>query len=146
MDSKVRQQLDLLPDETIEEPHVELITPELIQSIRRRKTLLDAWNYAQTFACLEDKQVYGRLQMDASHWGKIRKGNASPPADDRFIRYFDVVKNEFPLVWLCEARGYDFMTLRKHRTSEQRRIAELETENADLRRIVRLQAELRSGK
>lgn len=89
---------------------------------------------AQNLAALEDKQVYGELDMDASHWTKIRKGLASPPADERFVRYFDVVRNEIPLIWLVEARGYDWMSLRKHRSDEARRIAELEEENAELKR------------
>jgi len=143
MTSTRGNQLELLPSA---QPHVEEITPELIQSIKRRPTFLAAWNFAIDFSGLEDKQVYGQIDVDASHWSKMRAGRAFPPADQRFDRFFDVVHNEIPLVWLAEKRGYDWTTIRKHRSSEQRRIAELETENADLRRLVRLQTELRSGK
>lgn len=145
MDSEDRKQLDLLRSSPIAPPHVEPVTPELIRSIKKRPTLLAAWNFAQNFAALEDKQVYEPLQIDSSHWTKIGKGTASPPADERFVQYFDVVQNEFPLIWLAEARGYDWMTIRKHRSCEQRRISELETEVQDLRRLVRLQAELGNG-
>lgn len=143
MTSRDRNQLELLPSA---EPHIEEITPDLIQSIKRRQTFLSAWNFAIDFSGLEDKQVYGQIDIDASHWSKMRAGRAFPPADQRFDRFFDVVHNEIPLIWLAEKRGYDWTTIRKHRSSEQRRISELETEVADLRRIVRLQAELRSGK
>ena len=143
MTSEARKQLELLPSA---EPHVEEMTPELIQSVKRRPTFLAAWNFAVDFSALEDKQVYSQIDVDASHWSKIRAGRAFPPADDRFNRFFDVVHNEIPLVWLAEKRGYDWSTIRKHRSSEQRRIAELETENADLRRLVRLQAEFGKGK
>jgi hypothetical protein len=138
MDSKVRHQLELLPSV---EPHIELVTPELINQIRRRPTLLAAWNFAQDFACLEDKQCYGPIGIDPSHWGKIRSGKASPPADQRFVHYMDVVRNEIPLIWLSESRGYDFLTMRKHRSDHERRIAELEMENRDLKRSFGLLAD-----
>lgn len=138
MDSEDRHQLELLESP---EPHVELVTPELIRMIRNRPTLLRAWNFAQEVAGLEDKQVYEPLQIDSSHWTKIGKGTASPPADERFLRYFDIVKNEIPLIWLAEARGYDWMTIRKHQSSEQKKIAELEQENRELRRAIQLWTE-----
>lgn len=143
MDSKDRHQLELLPSA---EPHVEPVTPELINSIRRRSTFLAAWNFAQDFAGLEDKQCYQPLGIDSSHWTKIRRGLASPPADERFGRYMDVVHNEIPLIWLVESRGYDWRSLRKHRSDEQRRIAELESENRDLKRSMYLLADAMKGR
>jgi hypothetical protein len=145
MDSEGRHQFELLPADVSDVPHVEPITSALIAQIRRRRTLLAAWNYGQDFACLEDKQCYDPLGIDSSHWSKIRKGNASPPADGRFLQYFDVVQNEFPLIWLAEARGYDWTTIRKHVSSEQRRITELEIENRDLRRAFGLWVEAQKG-
>lgn len=138
MNSEDRHQFVLLPTK---EPHVEPVTPELIQMIRRKPTFLSAWNLAQSHAELEDKEVYEPLGIDSSHWTKIGKGNASPPADERFVRYLDIVQNEIPLIWLAEKRGYDWMTIRKHRSNEQRRIAELEQQNADLKRAVKLLVE-----
>jgi hypothetical protein len=135
MDSKDRQQLELLPQR--QAPHVESITPELIRIIRRRKGFVDAWNFAQEFAALDNKQVYGPLGIDASHVTKIRNESASPPGY-AFNPYLDVVGNEIPLIWWIESRGYDWLTLRKHRSNEQRRIAELESENADLKRAFTL--------
>lgn len=135
MDSENRKQLDLLPTA---EPHIEPVTPELIRSIRRRTTFLGAWNLAQDISGLEDKQVYQPLGIDSSHWSKIRKGQASPPADERFLRYFDIVRNDIPLIWLAEARGYDWLTIRKHQSAHEKRIAELESENRDLRRALTL--------
>jgi len=122
------------------------MTPELIRSIRKRPTFLAAWNFAVDFAALEDKQVYQPLGIDSAHWSRIRTGRASPPADERFVRFFDIVQNEIPLAWLVESRGYDWMSLRKHRSDHERRIAELEQENRDLRRIFALQADMRGGK
>lgn len=143
MDSKDRRQLELLPARN--EPHVVEVTPELIRSIRLQPTLLRAWNLAQNLAVLEDKQVYLELEIDGSHWTKIRKGLASPPADERFVRYLDVIRNEIPLIWLVEARGYDWMSLRKHRSDEAARIEELERENAELKRSMIRWAQAQRG-
>ncbi len=140
MDSENRQQLELLDRS---EPHVEAVTPELIRSIRRRTTFLAAWNFSQDFAGLEDKQCYGPLKIDSSHWTKIRKGNASPPGDERFDRYLDLTRNEIPLIWWVERRGYDWLSLRKHQDDKDRRINELEQKVADYERLFRLQVELR---
>jgi hypothetical protein len=136
MTSKDRNQLELLPK--LQEAHVEPITPELIQAIKRRSTFLSSWNFALDFSGLEDKQVYTQIDIDPSHWSKIRGGRASPPADERFDRYLDIVRNEIPLVWWAEKRGYDWTTIRKHRSAEQREIAELKDENRDLRRAIAL--------
>jgi len=144
MDSKDRKQLELLPQRI--EPHCEEVTPELIRSIRRRPTFLAAWNYAQDFAVLEDKQVYVDLGIDASHYSKIRSGKASPPGDERFDCYLDLVRNEIPLIWWVEKRGYDFLSLRKHRDDKDRRIAELEQRLADQDRAIRLLVEAQRGR
>jgi hypothetical protein len=143
MTSEVRNQLDLLP---AAQAHSEPITPELIRSIRKRPTFLAAWNFAVDFAALDDKQIYQPLGIDSSHWTKIRSGRASPPADERFGRFFDLVQNEIPLVWLVENRGYDWMSLRSHRSDSERRVAELEQEVRDLKRLFALQAEMQKGR
>lgn len=143
MTSKVGNQLELLPGA---EAHVEPLTPELIRSIKRRSTFLAAWNFAHDFSALEDKQVYGPLDIDASHWSKIRSGRAFPPADERFVRFFDVVRNEIPLVWLAEARGYDWTTIRKHRSAEQRQISELQDELRDVKRTLSLVLESKGAR
>lgn len=144
MDSESRHQFELLPQEGA--PHVEPVTPELIRSIKKRQTFLAAWNFAQDFAALQDKQVYDPLGVDSSHWTKIRKGTASPPGDERFNRYLDLVQNEIPLIWWVESRGYDWTTLRKHRSAEQRRIAELEEENQRLRSAIVVWAQAEKGR
>jgi len=143
MTSEVRNQLELLP---AAQAHSEPLTPELIRSIRKRPTFLSAWNFALDFSALDDKQVYQPLGIDSAHWSKIRSGRASPPADERFGRFFDIVQNEIPLVWLAESRGYDWLTIRKHRSDEQRRIAELESENRDLRRAFGLYVEMQGSR
>lgn len=143
MTSKTRQQLELLPSQ---QAHVEEVTPDLIARVRRRPTFLAAWNYAQEISCLEDKAVYEALDIDGSHWTKIKRGRASPPADERFTRFAQVVRNEIPLIWHVEAHGYDFTTLRKHRSDTERRLEAVERENADLRRLLNLKIEVFEGR
>lgn len=143
MTSKARQQLELLPSQ---QAHVEEVTPDLIARVKRRPTLLAAWIYSQEIACLEDKAVYEALGIDGSHWTKIKRGRASPPADERFTGYMQLVRNEILLIWLVEACGYDFTTLRKHRSDTERRLEEVERENADLRRLLNLKAEFEGRK
>lgn len=143
MTSKDRNQLELLPSR--QQPHVEPITPEIVQSIKRRTSFLAAWNYAIDFSGLEEKQVYGQIDVDASHWNKIRSGRASPPGN-KFNAFLDVVGNEIPLVWWAESRGYDWTSIRKHRSAEQRQIADLEEENQHLRRTLSLVLETKGLK
>lgn len=143
MDSEKRRQLELLPEG---EPHIEVVTPELVRSIRRRSTFLGAWNLAQDISGLENKQCYQPLGIDSSHWTKIRNGSGSPPADERFGHYFDIVQNEIPLIWLAESRGYDWLSIRKHQSSEQARIAELEAELSLCRKAMQLWVESQKGR
>jgi hypothetical protein len=143
MDSKSRKQLELLTGR--DQPHVEEVTPQLIRLIRNKPTFLSAWNFAAQTSELEDKQIYGPLNLDASHWTKITKGTASPPADERFLKFFDVVKNEYPLIWLCEHRGYDFTTLRRHRSELEEQLEAKDKEIADHKRTIRLLVEARGN-
>jgi hypothetical protein len=135
MDSKHRQQLELLPPRA--SPHVEPVTEELIKIIRRRKDFVSAWNFGQELSGLENKEIYGTLGIDASHVTKIRNGTASPPGY-AFNTYLDLVQNEVPLIWWAESRGYDWTTIRKHRSAEQRVIAEQQQEIAELKRALGL--------
>lgn len=54
--------------------------------------------------------------------------------------------NEAPLIWLAEKCGYDWATIRKHASGQERRVAELEREVGDLRRLLRLKAEVEAGR
>lgn len=131
MTSKKLQQLELLPKARPAPADVSVAT------ILRRPTFLRAIHLAQEVTGLEDKEVYGELDMDASHWTRVKSGAAHFPCDERLLKFFDVVNNDVPLIWLCERRGYDSHSLRKHFiTDDARRVAELEEENAALRRIV----------
>lgn len=132
--TKDRTQLELLPSE---QAHEEPITPALVARVRSLPTINRAWNYAADISGLEQKALYMPVGIDGSHWTKIRNGDAGIPSDDRFTRFQQRVRNNVLLIWHCESEGFDSLSLRKHYISDDaRRVAELEEENAALRRIV----------
>jgi hypothetical protein len=137
------QQLDFIP---VGSPHQEEVTPDLLRAVRRRPTFLRAWHFAQELSGLEDKEVYGPLGIDASHWTRIKNGAASPPADERFVQYMDIVHNEIPLIWLAESRGYDWQTIRKHQSDLEKENARLRKELEDRDRAMSLLARHMTGK
>jgi hypothetical protein len=66
-----------------------------------------------------DKQVYGALDIDASHWTRIHRGEAHFPVD-KLPALMDLCGNEAPLIWLTHSRGYDPRSLRKLETETER--------------------------
>jgi hypothetical protein len=143
MDSKNRKQLELLVGRA--QPHIEEVTPQLIRLIKNKPTFLSAWNFAAQLSELEPKQIYGPLQIDPSHWTKITNGAASPPADERFVQFMDVVGNDIPLIWIAEKRGWDWTTIRSHRSDLERENEALKKELDDHKRAVRLLVEAKGA-
>lgn len=80
-----------------------------------------------------DKQVYGPLEIDASHWTRIARGEAHFPVD-KLTALMDLCGNEAPLIWLTHSRGYDPSSLRK-RESETERALRLANEALDAERV-----------
>lgn len=70
-----------------------------------------------------DKQVYAPLDIDASHWTRIIRGDAHFPVD-KLIALMDLCGNEAPLIWLTHARGYEPRSLRKRETETERSLRE----------------------
>lgn len=130
-------QLELLPKPGLN-PVVEPISAELVARVRRQATLLDAWNYAQQCSGIKDKAIASHLKIDGSHWTKIGEGRASPPADERFTQYMDALQTEIPLIWLCEARGYNFLTLKRHQSDLEERLSATERERDEYKRALDL--------
>lgn len=130
-ESKELSQLDLLPQMT---PHVEEVA---ISTITRRTSLLRALHLSIETSGLEDKQIYGALGIDASHWTRIKNGTAALPPD-KIAKFMDVVRNEILLIWLAEFRGYDWTTIRKHRSDLERENERLRQKIADQERAIGL--------
>lgn len=134
------RQIDLIPKIA---PHVEDVPLEMI---RRRPTFIRACHLSMDMSNLEDKQIYGPLDLDPGAFSRIRKGSAWLPQDERLGRFMDITQNEVPLIWLAESRGYDWSTIRKHRSREDRELEEAKQEIADLRRLLSLKADVLGSK
>ena len=101
-----------------------------VSTIIRRPTLLRAMHLAQEVSGLEDKAIYDPLEIDPGHWSRIKSGAAAFPMDERFMRFFGIVQNDIPLIWLAEARGYDWSTIRRHQSDLEREVERLREEVA----------------
>lgn len=117
----------------------------MLDTIKRRPTLLRAINLAVEVSGLEDKQIYSQLKIDTSHWTRIKNGTAYFPLDETFTKFFATVGNEIPLVWLAETCGYDWRTIRQHRSSVERENEELKQKVADQERVIQLLAKARGS-
>jgi hypothetical protein len=141
--SKNLSQLDLLEKQR---PQPAVVDPlSMLSTITRRPTLLRAMHLAVEVSGLEDKQVYDAIGIDASHWTRIKNGTASMPLDETFLNFLNVVANEIPLVWLAEKCGYDWGTIRKHRSGLEDENEKLKKELADHKRAIQLLMEARGG-
>lgn len=134
------RQIDLIPHkkpQSIDLP---------IEMIVRRPTFISAAQLAMDASGLEDKEIYGPLDLDAGAFSRIRKGTAWLPQDERFLSFFGVIHNHILFFWLAEKLGYDTRTFRKHRNATERELEEVRQENADLRRLLGLKLEVERGK
>lgn len=140
--SKNLNQLDLLVGRRPQPIPVDPLL--MLDSIRGRSTLLRAIHLAQEVSGLEDKDVYLALDIDPSHWTRIKNGKAALPLDETFMKFMEVVGNEIPLVWIAEACGYDWRTIRKRCSDLEQENRDLKQELADHKRALKLWMEARS--
>lgn len=91
---------------------------------------------------LEDKEVYGVLEIDAGHWTRIMKGDAHFPVD-KLNALMDLCGNEAPLLWLANSRGYYLKLLQ---TEAERRAEEAEKALEAERQKVQMLTNLLTGK
>ena len=90
--------------------------------IARRPTFHSAFLLSVEVSELEDKQIYGDLDIDAGQWSRIRGGKAHFPMN-KLTEFMDLVGNEICLQWLSFKRGYGLTPLR---TSLERQVEELQ--------------------
>lgn len=113
-----------------------------IETIKRQPTMNAAIVLCVMASGLDRKQIYGALGIDAATWSRIESGQAHFPPN-KLQPLMQMCGNQAPLVWLQESLGYDSRSITKHRNDDQRRIAELEQENADLKRMFGLVGSIR---
>ena len=90
-----------------------------------------------TASGLARKQIFDELDIDKATWSRIESGDAHFPTN-KLASLMTICGNEAPLIWLAERRGWDWSTIRAHASDQERRITELERENLDLQRALRL--------
>lgn len=106
--------------------------PVSAEVVCMQQTLAHAIGLAITMSGLDDKEVYGPLGIDASHWTKIKKGDAHFPVN-KLNDLMDMCGNEAPLIWLANSRGYGLVVLKseaeKRADDLQKKLDEAELEN-----------------
>lgn len=106
--------------------------------------MTDAIVFSVRASGYDSKVVPQLFGFDEGNWSRIVNARDRFFPQDRLNEFMDVMGNEAPLIQLCESRGYDFSTMRKHQTETElkleaanRRIAELEQKNAIQEEFVR---------
>jgi hypothetical protein len=91
---------------------------------------------------LEDKQIYIPLGIDHAQWSRIKSGQAYFPMR-KYDEFAELVGNDILLRYVAHRRRYALVPLQ---TALEEKVAQLEAENAQLRReneaTVRLAKEL----
>jgi hypothetical protein len=94
-----------------------------IEVVRRQKSGAAAFALACQSSGLEDKEIYGALDMDAGYFSRIKKGEATLQAD--LVQPFcEVVNNRIYPEWLAWSVGCTLVQIQ----SEAERRLELEIE------------------
>lgn len=71
-----------------------------IETIRRQKSAAAAFSLACSVSGLEDKEIYLSLGIDASHFSRIKKGDAGFPPD-RLAEFCGLVNNTVYPEWIA---------------------------------------------
>jgi hypothetical protein len=103
----------------------------LLPRIRNIPTLHRSIEFARELSGKQDKQIYDEVGIDAGAFARMKAGSAWYPQDERWQKILNKI-GEIPLAWMCESRGYDFSTLRKHQTSLEQ---QLEAANQRIREL-----------
>jgi hypothetical protein len=109
--------------------------------IERIPTFNAAVSHCVNLSGLDRKQVYGALDIDSGTWSKIESGKAAID-HGKLEGLYDLCGNEAPLIWQMNSRLYDWASVRKKQSELERKLADLEQENADLKRLFRLNSQL----
>lgn len=125
------EQLPLLPQGTA------VSRPVSLDRIYTLNDTNDALMYACELARLVPKKVAAMIGVDKTVWSRMLSGEWD--LDGRDIRPFcAAVGNDAYLLHLNHVCGYDLASLRKVQSDQEKRIADLETENRELRRSMSL--------
>ena len=93
------------------------------QAIFRQQDELAALKLSCQASGLDEKQIFGPLQIDKATWSKIFSGQAYFPTT-KYGKFMDVVGNEIYLTWLAHSRGKGLHDLEDSKDKELRQLRE----------------------
>ena len=102
-----------------------------VELLRRQRTAAAAFTLACQSSGLEDKEIYGALNLDAGYFSRMKKGEATLQAD-QVSRFCELVGNRIYPEWIAYQLGCSLVELK---TEAERRAeaAERRAEAAELK-------------
>lgn len=116
--------------------------PVAVEVVRACRDMVAAFNLAVNVSGLDEKEIYTDLDIDPSHWSRMRKGESHFPLN-KLNDFSDIVGNEILLEYWAWTRGKGLHILE---TEAERRIRELEHENETLKRDKKVLVDAFHGK
>lgn len=104
-----------------------------IGHIKNLKSESDAINFSVSCSGYESKEIPMLFGIDEGNWSRITKSGDRYFPHDRRNEFMDFVGNEVLLMYAIESRGYDWATLRRHRTEIEEENERLRLENEQLK-------------
>src|SRR5688500_14695063 len=114
--------------------------PFTLDEVRALKSESEAIRFSVSCSGYESKEVPMLFGIDAGQWSNILNGKKHFPHDRR-NEFMDFVGNEILLMYGCESRGYDFSTLRPHRSSVEIELEASKRREAELQQKLAIQEE-----
>lgn len=111
-----------------------------IEQVRRQPNLTKAIVLcADLGGFSNDKDLCRTIDIDPPVWARIKSGDANFP-HEKYEPFFDACRNDVPLIWLADRRGYELVhletELEKQLRSEREARAHVEAENKLLRGLL----------
>jgi hypothetical protein len=103
-----------------------------VADVRGLASMTDALAFSVRCSGYDSKVVPSLFGFDEGNWSRIVNARDRFFPQDRLNEFMDVMGNEAPLIQLCESRGYDFSSMRKHQTETELKLAASEARNAEL--------------
>lgn len=113
-----------------------------IELIRRQKSAAAAFSLACQSSGLEDKEVFGELDIDAGYFSRIKAGTATLQADKQAL-FCQIVANRIYPEWLAYQLG---CTLTLIKSEAERQADEMREQLAESERENRLMKQILAGR
>lgn len=135
MKSKNLRQLDLPVLKPLEHvPKAQIVNAiSLLPAIRNLPTLHSSVEFARKLSGLQDKQIYDQAGIDSGAFSRMTSGSAWYPQDERWMKILNILQTEIPVMWMVEALGYDWLSLRKHQSELEQELEAVRAENRQLK-------------